>query len=265
MRGGERGSNGRDKGRERPAWDGSLVEELRRKQRLDVGDLNHGSPAGRRSGSCWLGTVAAALTGTSSRAALAERGASWRPRDDSTWLLYFSCPSALSQLPQLHQPTTQFLSPSPLPSAVDCSVTSNPTTTVASSPPSLSLVLPVRLAPHGLPRLWSSASPASGTSSSEQAVLNTTGRGIPLPLCKKNNSPWLDRPARREGLFFHYRFVAGGPSSRHTMSWKKSEKLMDTIKHYSGFPATGVSLRQMVQFGERPSTGMCSRQLRPRP
>ncbi|POS86109.1 pyruvate dehydrogenase kinase-like protein, partial [Erysiphe pulchra] len=39
------------------------------------------------------------------------------------------------------------------------------------------------------------------------------------------------------------------------MSWKKSERLMDTIKHYSGFPATGVSLRQMVQFGERPSVG----------
>ena len=39
------------------------------------------------------------------------------------------------------------------------------------------------------------------------------------------------------------------------MSWKRSEKLMDTIKHYSCFPATGVSLRQMVQFGERPSTG----------
>ncbi len=39
------------------------------------------------------------------------------------------------------------------------------------------------------------------------------------------------------------------------MSWKKSEKLVDTIKHYSGFPATGVSLRQMVQFGERPGTG----------
>ncbi len=31
---------------------------------------------------------------------------------------------------------------------------------------------------------------------------------------------------------------------------------MDTIKHYSSFPATGVSLRQMVQFGEKPSTGM---------
>ena len=30
---------------------------------------------------------------------------------------------------------------------------------------------------------------------------------------------------------------------------------METIKHYSGFPATGVSLRQMVQFGETPSTG----------
>ncbi|KHJ36256.1 putative pyruvate dehydrogenase kinase [Erysiphe necator] len=39
------------------------------------------------------------------------------------------------------------------------------------------------------------------------------------------------------------------------MSWKKSERLMETIKHYSGFPATGVSLRQMVQFGERPSVG----------
>lgn len=30
---------------------------------------------------------------------------------------------------------------------------------------------------------------------------------------------------------------------------------MDTIKHYSNFPATGVSLRQMVQFGEKPSVG----------
>ncbi|KAI9777328.1 MAG: hypothetical protein M1839_008936 [Geoglossum umbratile] len=39
------------------------------------------------------------------------------------------------------------------------------------------------------------------------------------------------------------------------MSWKKSEMLMDTIKHYSSFPATGVSLRQMVQFGANPSTG----------
>ncbi|KAH6688590.1 mitochondrial branched-chain alpha-ketoacid dehydrogenase kinase-domain-containing protein [Plectosphaerella plurivora] len=39
------------------------------------------------------------------------------------------------------------------------------------------------------------------------------------------------------------------------MSWKKTERLMDTIRHYASFPATGVSLRQMVQFGERPSTG----------
>lgn len=30
---------------------------------------------------------------------------------------------------------------------------------------------------------------------------------------------------------------------------------MDTIRHYASFPATGVSLRQMVQFGERPSPG----------
>jgi pyruvate dehydrogenase kinase 2/3/4 len=40
------------------------------------------------------------------------------------------------------------------------------------------------------------------------------------------------------------------------MSWKKSAVLVDAIKHYSAFPATGVSLRQMVQFGESPSTGM---------
>lgn len=40
------------------------------------------------------------------------------------------------------------------------------------------------------------------------------------------------------------------------MSWKRTDRLMDTIKHYSGFPATGVSLRQMVQFGERPSAGI---------
>lgn len=30
---------------------------------------------------------------------------------------------------------------------------------------------------------------------------------------------------------------------------------MATIKHYASFPATGVSLRQMVQFGETPSPG----------
>lgn len=30
---------------------------------------------------------------------------------------------------------------------------------------------------------------------------------------------------------------------------------MDTIRHYAKFPATGVSLRQMVQFGEKPSVG----------
>jgi pyruvate dehydrogenase kinase 2/3/4 len=39
------------------------------------------------------------------------------------------------------------------------------------------------------------------------------------------------------------------------MSWKKRAQLMDTIRHYASFPATGVSLQQMVQFGEKPSTG----------
>ena len=33
---------------------------------------------------------------------------------------------------------------------------------------------------------------------------------------------------------------------------------METITHYASFPATGVSLRQMVQFGDRPSTGESS-------
>jgi pyruvate dehydrogenase kinase 2/3/4 len=41
------------------------------------------------------------------------------------------------------------------------------------------------------------------------------------------------------------------------MSWKASEGLMNTIRHYARFPATGVSLRQMVQFGEKPSVGEC--------
>lgn len=61
------------------------------------------------------------------------------------------------------------------------------------------------------------------------------------------------------------------------MSWKKTERLMvrprlppavsastdsrlfpplqDSISHFAKFPATGVSLRQMVQFGEKPSIG----------
>ncbi|KAL3962313.1 hypothetical protein ACCO45_003836 [Purpureocillium lilacinum] len=39
------------------------------------------------------------------------------------------------------------------------------------------------------------------------------------------------------------------------MAWRASERLMDTIRHYAKFPATGVSLRQMVQFGDKPSTG----------
>ncbi|KAJ0304156.1 hypothetical protein COL516b_006046 [Colletotrichum fioriniae] len=39
------------------------------------------------------------------------------------------------------------------------------------------------------------------------------------------------------------------------MSWRKTDRLMDTIRHYASFPATGVSLRQMVQFGEKPSVG----------
>lgn len=40
--------------------------------------------------------------------------------------------------------------------------------------------------------------------------------------------------------------------------WKASEALMEKITHYSTFPATGVSLRQMVQFGQNPSAGELS-------
>ncbi|EPS45056.1 hypothetical protein H072_957 [Dactylellina haptotyla CBS 200.50] len=39
------------------------------------------------------------------------------------------------------------------------------------------------------------------------------------------------------------------------MSWKMSRSLLDQISHYSRFPATPVSLRQMVQFGQNPSPG----------
>ncbi|CAN8103601.1 unnamed protein product [Discula destructiva] len=39
------------------------------------------------------------------------------------------------------------------------------------------------------------------------------------------------------------------------MSWKTSERLLERIAHFAKFPATGVSLRQMVQFGEKPSVG----------
>lgn len=37
--------------------------------------------------------------------------------------------------------------------------------------------------------------------------------------------------------------------------WKLSEELTKKIYHYALFPATGVSLRQMVQFGGSPSAG----------
>lgn len=48
------------------------------------------------------------------------------------------------------------------------------------------------------------------------------------------------------------------PTARQpAMAWRASERLMDTIRHYAKFPATGVSLRQMVQFGDKPSTGAC--------
>lgn len=39
------------------------------------------------------------------------------------------------------------------------------------------------------------------------------------------------------------------------MAWKPSEQLLGRISHYASFPPTGVSLRQMVQFGEKPSVG----------
>ncbi len=39
------------------------------------------------------------------------------------------------------------------------------------------------------------------------------------------------------------------------MSWKLSPGLASQISHYAQFPATGVSLRQMVQFGQQPSAG----------
>lgn len=39
------------------------------------------------------------------------------------------------------------------------------------------------------------------------------------------------------------------------MSWRLTKELSNKIAHYAKFPATGVSLRQMVQFGSNPSPG----------
>ncbi len=39
------------------------------------------------------------------------------------------------------------------------------------------------------------------------------------------------------------------------MAWKMSKSILDQVTHYSNFPATPVSLRQMVQFGQNPSPG----------
>ncbi|KAI0465030.1 hypothetical protein LJB42_000248 [Komagataella kurtzmanii] len=39
------------------------------------------------------------------------------------------------------------------------------------------------------------------------------------------------------------------------MSWKLTNQLRDKIYRYARFPPTGVSLRQMVQFGPKPSAG----------
>ncbi|KAK9452228.1 pyruvate dehydrogenase kinase [Limtongia smithiae] len=39
------------------------------------------------------------------------------------------------------------------------------------------------------------------------------------------------------------------------MAWRLTDRLADKINHYSSFPPTGVSLRQMVQFGQRPNPG----------
>ncbi|CAG82418.2 mitochondrial branched-chain alpha-ketoacid dehydrogenase kinase-domain-containing protein [Yarrowia lipolytica] len=45
------------------------------------------------------------------------------------------------------------------------------------------------------------------------------------------------------------------PSRPLFQGWKFTPELAEKIKHYARFPATGVSLRQMVQFGSKPSAG----------
>lgn len=41
----------------------------------------------------------------------------------------------------------------------------------------------------------------------------------------------------------------------HSTGWRETPALVEKIDHYSHFPATGVSLQQMVQFGGYPSDG----------
>lgn len=45
------------------------------------------------------------------------------------------------------------------------------------------------------------------------------------------------------------------PTSYLFQGWKFTPELAEKIYHYARFPATGVSLRQMVQFGSKPSAG----------
>jgi len=65
--------------------------------------------------------------------------------------------------------------------------------------------------------------------------------------------PWDPRLGPRS--FFHRIGPSRLGAAAAAMSWKKTDKVMDIIRHYASFPATGVSLRQMVQFGEKPSIG----------
>lgn len=46
---------------------------------------------------------------------------------------------------------------------------------------------------------------------------------------------------------------------RRYSGWKETQELKEKINHYAQFPATGVSLRQMVQFGSNPSDGVLFR------
>ncbi|ANB12606.1 protein kinase PKP1 [Sugiyamaella lignohabitans] len=47
------------------------------------------------------------------------------------------------------------------------------------------------------------------------------------------------------------RFYKAGSTS----GWRLTPEMVKKISHYAQFPATGVSLRQMVQFGDNPSAG----------
>jgi hypothetical protein len=70
-----------------------------------------------------------------------------------------------------------------------------------------------------------------------------------------HDSPRAVRPCSRPSCRGNAPRGSWTPSRSASASITARPQSLILPQHYSNFPATGVSLRQMVQFGEKPSTG----------